>query len=884
VFRPRQFLLALGLLVTAACTPQRRGTRPETTAPTALVPGTPMLRAPEVGLPFHEAGIVDLALLPPAPGEQWRLASGDAEGWVRIWADGELLAVWHAHPRGLAALQMAPDGVWYTAGYDGRILEWQPHELAPARSYALGRPITALAVAGPHLAISDGHYIQLWSRGEQPQLVWSMASYAFVTGLALSASGDTVAAAELRQWALRKGIANHPLAVFEEGPSTPDPDAQAELRALAEYDFPDAQADFIEVWQPAQNRARQLSPHAPIDRDIAVLSRGGVVYREIYQRDNAGMIGRSVDNKAHFALSLTKPWVFWTDAQGKPIEASSGQPNLPVGDFRVGPSEEILVLDLFPGWGAEPPARGWRVGARRELATDRHHAAVGDDQGNLAVVAWARPAEAGWLAAGAERPDLLTAAASTPQLITATLEPRTNYRLWSLDEGRHRSIRVEAPWHVIPNDDQRGADPAAGVPLYPFALATDAEGRMLITSMSSYDAETQAAVRAIRVGDGGAQILSLATTPVGLEIDISPDAMHVLAWAPGAPARSWKAPTATEGWTAGPDALGGVPRFADNGHWSAHVSGFERHIVDLEARKPVLRVEAETITEDIGAGSLVAIADDGTLAVVQPFGAGTLERIALDGTRVSIELPGAATALSWVSTAQGDPVLVVGFQDGSIIRVDGPEGELIPIHAGAGGRIWALSNLGGRPGVYVELDDRGLTLHRLGDDASVELHLGDRTLLARWDGAAVQALRGEDLVAVWRPGSAMPPCRILDGSDAGVIADAAIERWPSERGAEFFAGFFAGNNCEPARSAGDDASTTEPAASDEAGADAVSTSPAAEEGGGDEGGGDEGGADEASGDEGRADEHGEARRPGQDASTPNDARTDESHTPVVKQP
>lgn len=833
----RSLLVSLASLLASACTVTP--TTVETTAPTLLTVGEAHLRSPSIGLPFHRAAIVDVALLSPHPGEQWRLASGDADGFVRIWADGKLLAVWHAHPGGLTDLQLAADGRWYTAGVDGRVLEWWPEALGPVRSLTLAqqrspdqpdqpdqarrpkqaqRPITALAVAGPHLAISDGRYVQLWSREEHPQLLWTGAADGFVTGLALSASGGVVAAAELRQRALREGSATHPLAPFDDGPQAPTPEQQAQLRAAAERDFPGAAADYIEVWQPGRDRSRVLEPQAPIDRELGVLSRGGVVYREIYARDSAGLIGRRLEDAAHFPLELTKPWVFWTQANGQPSEASVQEGNPPAGDFRLGPSEEILTLDLFPGWGTAPPERGWRVGDRRELAIDHHHAAIGDGQGNLAVVAWARPAEAGWLAPAEQRIDLLAAARGQPQIVTATLEPRTDYRLWSLATGTQRLIRVEAPWHVLLTDEQRTADPAAGEPMYPSMLAVDAEPSLLVTSLSSFGADMQSGVRVLRVSDGAAQVLSLATGADILDVAISPDAAHVLTWVPGAPAHSWQAANATSGWTPGPDAIGGVPRFSSNGRWSAHVSGFERSIVDLVARKPVVSVTAEAAgasLDSLGQGTLAAISDDGTLALVQPFGGGTLEMIAgaepgagegagTAGVRSTIELPGAATALTWVPTLDGSSVLLIGFADGTIARVESPERarvespgtEVQPIHAG-GGRIWELAALGGRPGVYVELDDRGLTLHRLVDDATLELYLSDSTTLARWDGSSIQAAHGDGLVAIWRPATATPPCRILDGTAAGVLADDTIERWPRERASELFEQFLAGSGCTP---------------------------------------------------------------------------------------
>jgi hypothetical protein len=816
----RSLLVSLASLLASACTVTPKTV--ETTAPTLLTVGEANLRSPAIGLPFHRAAIVDVALLSPHPGEQWRLASGDVDGFVRIWADGKLLAVWHAHPGGLSDLQLAADGRWYTAGVDGRVLEWWPDRLDPVRSLTLAqpsqtpsnqpgqaprpnpikRPITALAVAGPHLAISDGRYIQLWSREEHPQLMWTAAADGFVTGLALSASGGVVAAAELRQRALREGSATHPLASFDDGPQALTPEQQAQLRAAAERDFPGAAADYVEVWQPGRARSRVFEPKAPIDSDLGVLTRGGVVYREIYAQNSAGLIGRRLEDLAHFPLELTKPWVFWTQANGQPTEASLLEGNPPAGDFRLGPSDEILTLDLFPGWGSAPPERGWRVGDRRELAIDQHHAAIGDGQGNLAVVAWARPAEPGWLAPAEQRIDLLAGARGQPQIVTATLEPRTDYRLWSLATGTQRLIRVEAPWHVLPADEQRMADPAAGESMYPSMLAVDAEPLLLVTSLSSFGADMQTGVRVLRVPDGGAQVLTLATSAATLDVGVSPDAAYVLTWAPGAPAHSWQPPDATRGWTPGPDAMGGVPRFSSNGRWSAHVSGFERHIVDLAAHKPVVSMTADPAGESLdslGVGTIAAISDEGTLALVQPFGGGTLEMITMTGVRTMIELPGAATALTWVTTLDGPSVLLVGFADGTIARVveTSETGvEVQPIHAG-GGRIWELVALGGRPGVYVELDDRGLTMHRLADDASLELYLSDSSMLSRWDGSGIQAAHGDGLVAIWRPATATPPCRILDGTTAGVLADDTIERWPRERAGELFEQFMAGSGCTP---------------------------------------------------------------------------------------
>jgi hypothetical protein len=119
----------------------------------------------------------------------------------------------------------------------------------------------------------------------------------------------------------------------------------------------------------------------------------------------------------------------------------------------------------------------------------------------------------------------------------------------------------------------------------------------------------------------------------------------------------------------------------------------------------------------------------------------------------------------------------------------------VPIHAGAGGRIWALAPLGGRPGVFIELDEIGLALHRLGDDALIELHLGDATTLARHADSPPQERSSVDLVAIWRPGTAMPACVILDGSRAGVLVSEGIRRVDPVEGPAVFEAFASGQPC-----------------------------------------------------------------------------------------
>ncbi len=384
---------------------------PSGLAPT-LTQTSNSVHGPEFALPFHSARIVDLAMLPPQPGERWRMVSGDIDGWIRFWADERMIAARHAHPGGLAALVSAADGTVYTAGFDGRVREWPSGATAPARTFRFGRQVTALAVSDGYLAISDGDYVQLWTRSDSPQLEWTTKADSFVTGLALAAGGGVVAAAELRESAMREAIATHPLARFEgAGLRAVDAEEVADLAYLAERDFPGAAADFVEVWEPSHQRTRKLVPRAPIDADIGIFSPGGVVYREVYDRSHAAAIGRSVEDRAHVSISLVMPWaLFSADAASK----ARAEPLVNIGDFVMGPSGEILVVDHFPGWDGTPPEWSWRVGERRELAIAHGFAALGDGMGNLAVVDLAQPSKRGWQNPGEERPELFAAAANQP--------------------------------------------------------------------------------------------------------------------------------------------------------------------------------------------------------------------------------------------------------------------------------------------------------------------------------------------------------------------------------------------------------------------------------------------------------------------------------------
>lgn len=756
-------------------------------APT-LTASLSTLHAPEVGLPFHTASIVDVAMLPPAAGERWRMASGDLDGELRFWADGRLLAAWPAHPGGLAGMAVGRDGTLYTAGFDGRVREWPNGATTPVRTFDFGRPVTAIAVSDRHIALSDGKHVQLWTRAAPPQLEWSMAAHAFVTGLTLTTDSRAIAAAELRESAMRAGIAMHPLAEFTgDRLRAVSPEEQADLRYLAARDFPGAAADYLEIWQTNGEQRQQLVPRAPIDADIGIFSQGGVAYREIYGIDNAGMIGRRLEDRAHVPIALVKPWALFSGQS----EDQGQRTQLAVGDFVLGPRSEIIVVDHFPGWDQKPPERGWPVGAQRELSIGHGFAALGDAAGNLAVVELAKPTEPPWRNPGEERPELLAATANTAWIATATLEPRTQYRLWSLAEGVHRAIRVEAPGTIIDQEKPKQSK-LEPLPMYALELALDDKLTTLAASLSSFSDPHQAAIRLISPVDGSAQFLSLAAMPDPLEIALTPDASELLAWTPGHSGFRWTGPKWTPSTRASPS---GAPYVSANGRYSAHVSSRARTVVERRRDTQVTSIQNQATTVGLGAPLPAAIANDGTLALVEPFGGGVVELIEVGGASQSITLPGAATALAWIEDRDDQAILLVGFQDGSIVRVDREAGSTQPVHAGAGGRVWALAPLGGQPGVFIELDERGLALHRLDDDAMIELHLGDPTTLARDASSPPQAPSNVGLIAIWRPGTAMPICAIYDGSRAGVLAPATIRRLGADEGAEFLGAFNAGQPC-----------------------------------------------------------------------------------------
>ena len=793
--------LVLGLASTsaAACATTPSGSAaPQPGAPT-LAPGSTSLRPTEVALPFHEATIVDLELLPPAAGERWRMASADVDGWVRIWAEGRLLAAHQAHPAGLAQLAVAPDGTLYSAGFSGRLYAWAPGATAPTRGFELGRPITALAVGTTRLAISDGHHVQLWSRAAEPAFEWSTDSRDFITGLALSADGAVVAAAKLSEAALREGYATHPLAPLTQ---TGTPSEQLERRAMAARDFPGAEADLIQVWHTGRKRGREITPDAPIDPELGVLPGGGVVYREIYSPEHAWVVSRRFEDQAEVPPTILRPWVFSPRAEEPPPDKRGP----PVDDFVLLEGGEAVVVDRFTGWARDDAwGRPW-VARGRELAVGHGFAALGDAWGNLAVVQLVSQSEQApplWLGPAEEHPQLLAGAANTPQLVSAALEPRSRYRLWSLADGSHRLLRVEDSAEVLRERD---------VPMVPAMIAIDDNAEILAVSLASADEQQLAVVGVLDTATGVGRLMVESKAPWGLEIGMSPDGTELASWAPGASGNIWAGPPE---WAPVEYELTGAPLYADSGTWLGVVSASERHIIERMSGKTVViargQQPGEGSSEPQHEPVLSAIADDGTLAVVQPFGGRLLDLVAPSGAFRRVELPGAATSLAWVRGAEGaGQVIVVGFEDGSLVRVEPEppepveqEGEGPPpleyetLHGGVGGRVWSVVDLGGRPGVYIELDERGLTVHRLADDETLELHVADPSALSRWSGSPQQAARASELVVIWRPGAATPACRVLDTTRAGVLVGEGVELVGAEGAEAFFAAFFDGSSCRP---------------------------------------------------------------------------------------
>lgn len=840
--------LTLASLTGACATASEGGSSKITTTPPTLGPGSTRVRAPAVALPFHRAPIVDVALLPPAAGQRWRVASGDEDGWVRVWADGALVFAAPVHAGGVSAVLASPEGALITAGFDGRVLEWRdsPKDGVPRPARAWGMthvatqaseagkgdeaeqaepkpgpppkpaPITAVAVAGSRMAISDGYHVQVWSRGDTPELLWSRSAKHFVTGLSLSPSGKLVAAAGLSPLALRKGRADHPLAPLEAGGY---PSEALELRRFAARDFPGARADFVETWDLTRPRHREIYPGVPIDPDLILEDpsdahgRGLVVFREVWSGAEGWVTAVDLRTQKRVWKPLVKPWPFITEG-----EVGADERGLPVGDVLRGPAGELVVVDHHADWSAKPPSTGWLAADRRELGVGYEHAAIGDGQGGLVVAPLSGKAGS-WTVPGEERPALLGVAATQPVVVTATLGARTRYRVFELASGLHRLLRVESPAQVLPERADGRPTPA----VFPADLVIDDRGEVATSGWTFDDGGlAYGAIRTVAAKTGAAKVLHHGSTSDGFHLGLSPDGAELRAWTLGEQLRVWLGgQAATLSHAEGVTPVAGLPLFSRNGAWSATVGRTRRELVNRRASRAR---HFEGDSRRSGDDLIAALGDGGVLALVQPFGGGELELLfppaALEGEQAEfqgveaseevrrVELPGAATALAWVGGS-----LVIGFQDGSIgallegseelARAPSPDAEPNPmpvriLHAGAGGRVWSLAALGdGSQGVFVELDERGLTLHRLRDDAFLELHVADRSASSRHASSEPQSPRAQDMVALWRPHTSGPPCVVLDGSAAGVWIDPAaeVQRWAPERAAAFFRAFTRGGEC-----------------------------------------------------------------------------------------
>jgi len=203
----RSLPLTLALALAACVTPKGMAT---TVEPKLELQPSAGVRPTNVALPMHASAIVDLAFVEAGEGARWQLMSADAQGWIRIWRDGRLRAASQGHRGGVTALVVGVDGVPFSAGMDGRVIEWsrdgeriervllarapasppdpaktKDAKVDPASSQdpaagtrkiepdklAQPRPIIALALARDAIAISDGHWVQVWSRETTPRML-----------------------------------------------------------------------------------------------------------------------------------------------------------------------------------------------------------------------------------------------------------------------------------------------------------------------------------------------------------------------------------------------------------------------------------------------------------------------------------------------------------------------------------------------------------------------------------------------------------------------------------------------------------------------------------------------------------------------------------------
>ena len=819
----RSLPLTLALALAACVTPKGMATTVEPKL--ELQPGAGV-RPTNVALPMHASAVVDLAFVEAGEGARWQLMSADAQGWIRIWRDGRLRAASQGHRGGVTALVVGVDGVPFSAGMDGRVIEWsrdgeriervllarapasppdpaktKDAKVDPASSQdpaagtrkiepdklAQPRPIIALALARDAIAISDGHWVQVWSREATPRMLWSHHSRAFVSGLALARDGSAIAMAMLREEALRQGIAEHPAAEFPQPRGTRDPararelaDQEALTRMQARVDHPGATADLIEVHGLGADWDVTLEPLAPIDADLSMPEEGLLIYREVYGPDLTRVIGRSIGNKVHIGVRVGV------------IATTPGPNDLPTP---TEPSEGLADFAFGRGLDAEQPPIGMRlepydslpIAGRRELAIGSKYWAAGDEHGQLVI----GPREGGaleWLPAS-EPIELIAAAPNQPQLVTSGLEQPVRIRRWQLVEGTQRMVGMILP--PAP-DPETGEIPPS---LYPVELAIDDSGNRIAVSSWSFSAEQASELRLFDLASGAAKVVQQGATPEGLDIALAAEGDSLWSWFAGSRARAFAAPE----WQASETQGLGRPVASADARWLAFVTQDRRQIFDrVEQRMDQDQKLASTMPTEF----VAALARDGTLALVVPLGGGTIERLhPSEGVLPSITTFGPVTALAWIPDPAGGESLLIGQGEGSIDRLEPGASEPSPLRPAEGGRVWSLAGVGGSLGGFVELDEEGLWMHRLGDGATLSVALASPEPLVAEAMANPNASpnpngASQGLVVVWRPSAGAPACRVYDGTSAGVVTreGVALELGAPTILADFFAGVVA---CAP---------------------------------------------------------------------------------------
>lgn len=804
------FVVAVGL----ACVPGG-GKLPSAAPQVELEVAKPMVRPTELALPMHAAAIVDLGFVEPTPAGRWRLMSVDAKGWLRVWQDGKLVMATAAHHGGATALVFGPEGIPFSAGMDGRLIEWsrdgeriervlvayEPSRppaaptaepaaepaSPPATEKPRPRPIIALAIERDQLAISDGHWVQVWSREPTPTLLWSHHSRAFVTGLALARDGTAIAMAMLREQALNQGIAEHPAAEYDkprvtrrdEARVAEQADALELIRLQARVDRPGATADRVEVHGlPAPDSWDiVLDPLAPIDADMAMPEPGLLIYREIYSPEQTRVIGRSIGDELHLGVRVGV------------ISTPPGPEGQPAGpDPSADSSEGLADFAFGRGIDAQQAPIGMRlepydslpIAGRRELAIGNEYWAAGDEHGQL-VIGPRAGGELEWLPA-AEPIELIAASpgGNQPYLVTSGLEQPIRIRRWQLAEGQQRLVGMILP--PLPNPETGVVPPA----LYPVELAIDDSGNRVAVSSWSFSAELSGDVRLFDLAAGTAKVVEQTPSPSGLEIALAGDGTMLWSWHEGSLARSFAAPdwgsTTTQGL--------GRPQAASDQRWMAFVNRDRRQIFDRQNQ-----VFAQDQRLEIGLPSefVSALASDGTLAVVVPLGGGTIERLhPSEGVLPPITTFGPVTALAWIAGLAGQSDgLLIGQAEGSIDLLEPGASEPRPLRPAEGGRVWALAAVGGSQSGFVELDDEGLWIHRVSDGASLSVMLASpepRVTKAQANSTPVGPSQG--LVVVWRASTGAAVCRVFDATGAGVVGreGLAIERDQPTLLGEFLAG------------------------------------------------------------------------------------------------